>query len=777
MMTQHIPLNAPWTLSFTHPVTGARHTITATVPGNVERDLQRAGFITDPYPNDSLTALRDFERVDDWCYETHFAAPSRPPDNRVELVFAGIDTIADVILNGQHILRCDNMFIPHRSDVTDLLRPDGNTLSVRIFSPQLYARRFTYPAGQISRAHRQAEAYLRKARHSWGWDNAPRVLTAALWRPVYLQLIPPIRFTDVYTYTHRVTPENVTFGARWWIATPDVDLSSYRGVLQLSDNNGIVHEQPFDVDFIAGRIACTLPASAVKLWWPRGYGEPHLYNLTLTLYKAETAVAHWHGRIGLREIRFVYTETTDAAGTGACCFFCNGQRIYVRGTNWKPLDALHSRATARTHDALQLCLDLNCNMVRVWGGGVYEDHDFFDFCDEHGLLVWQDFMFACEFPPRSEEFQRAVAHEAATIIQRLRNHPSLAVWCGDNEVDDTFLWGGLMPSHLLPSDNVISRRVLKEAVIAHDPYRSYVPSSPYTSDQLVREQWLPGAQPSGLATPEKHLYPRDENYRDAYRTAPAHFIGETAPFFFCPMSLSSDIVARDMARMRRLWGSPFPRSQYVLDRHQDDTDFLTWQDAARHRLKWFFDRTFDPEYPDELALALNIICADVYKFAIEWSRAHKWRKTGVLWWSLLDMWPMMFNYSIVDYHFKKKQPCYDWIKQAQQPLCLIVADDGIGDLAVIAANDTLREERGTFRITQVDPQGAETSLHAGSFTAAANASTLLRTFPRPAAQFLWLITWKTEHTAGSNHFVTGSVPYDFSTYRAWNARISALVFT
>jgi len=766
------PLDHAWTLSFTHPITGAQCRIPATVPGNVELDLLREGLITDPYPPDNLHTMRAWELVDDWTYETSFDAPERQPDERLQLVFEGIDTIADIMLNGCHILHCENMFIPHRADVTDLLHPRGNTLAVCIRSALVHTRRFDYPAGQISRAHRQGEAYLRKARHMWGWDNAPRLLSAGLWRPVYLQPVPPIRFIDVYTYTHQVTPEAVIFGARWWIATPDTDLRSYRGLLQLSDHARVVHEQPFDVECVAGRITCTLPAGAVKLWWPRGYGDPHVYHLTLSLFKNDTLAAEWRGRMGLRDLRFIYTETTDAAGHGECCFFCNGERVYIRGTNWKPLDALHSRAAARTHDALQLCLDLNCNMVRVWGGGIYEDHPFFDFCDEHGLLVWQDFMFACEFPPRDETFQRAVFDEACCIVKRLRNHPSLAVWCGDNEVDDTFLWGGLIPSHLLPSDNVISRRVLKEAVITHDPYRAYVPSSPFVSDQIVRRQWLPSPELPDLATPEKHLYPRDEHYRDAYRTCPAHFIGETGPFFFCPMSASPGIVARDLPRAQRLWGTPFPRARYVLDRHQDDTDFLTWQDAARHRLNWFFARHFDLEHPDELALALNIICADVYKFAIEWSRAHKWRKTGVLWWSLLDMWPMMFNYSIVDYNLRKKQPCYDWIKRSQQPLCLLIADRGAGDLALIAANDTLDATDGTYCISTVDARGHAAHLCSGTFAAPANASSRVHTIERPSAQMLWLTEWQTSRWRGSNHFVTGTPPYDFEVYRRWVAATS-----
>ncbi len=767
-------LDGGWTLSFTHPVTGQCLRVPATVPGNVEIDLEREGLIDDPYPPDDVGAMRDSERVDDWTYETRFDAPPANTGETVHLVFEGIDTIADVTLNGEQVLRCENMFIPHSAEVTGKLKSKGNALAVRIYSPELFARRFTHDAFQVAREHRQAAAYLRKARHMWGWDNAPRLLSAGIWRPAYVLVRPAIRFSEVYAYTKKVTEDSVAIGVNWAIDTPDVDLSPYSGRLVLSLDGEVAHESEFNVDFIAGRVDCNLPRESVRLWWPYGYGEPSLYDLSLQLLKDGIVVAQWGTRFGIRELDLIRTEVTNEKGEGEFVFVCNGERIYVRGTNWKPKDALHSRAARRVRGALDLCVDLHCNMVRVWGGGVYEDHDFFDYCDEHGLLVWQDFMFACEFPPRDESFQKAVAREAEAVVKRLRNHASLALWCGDNEVDSTFGWGTLIPSHLLPSHNEITRKVLRDAVLSHDPYRPYVPSSPYVNDEIVVSRRLPGARPSAFS-PESHLYPGNEGFRAAYRSSPAHFLGETGPFFINAMSQTPEIVARELPRARRLWDVPMAGRPYTLDRHQTDGHFLTWKDAARKRLRHFFGREFSIEPWEELATGINIICADMFKFAIEHSRCRRWRKTGVLWWSLMDMWPMMFNYSVVDYQSRTKNPPYAWIRQSQQPFCLMVHDvEGNGRHCLFAANDTRESLAGRYRILAVGAEGQERELVSDEFAVEANRTEALREVSAPDAPALWILEWQAEDRLYHNHFVWGEPPFPFEVYREWCARLESL---
>ncbi len=758
--TKTIQIN-DWNLSFVHQ--GTPHTISATVPGNVEIDLQRAGLLEEPYPPDDMWAMRAFESVD-WVYEVSLTAPTLREGERIRLVFEGIDTIADVVLNGEKILRCENMFIPHMVDVTEKLKADGNQLQVRIFSPELFARQFTAPALHASREHHHGEAYLRKARHMWGWDNAPRLRSAGLWREVFLEVLPPIRFTEVYAYTNKANQDSASVGVDWNIATPDLDLSDYKGRVIFSFGGKVELERDFEVEFTSGSLRRALTLPSPKLWWPLGYGSPHLYDLQLLLYKNNQVVAEWKSKFGVREIELIRTETTNERGEGEFVFKCNGEKIYMRGTNWKPLDPLHSRAHLTTRQARDLCVDLHCNMVRVWGGGIYEDHDFFDYCDEHGLLVWQDFMFACEFPPQDDFFQVSVAREAEVIVKRLRNHPSLALWCGDNEVDQLFFWGMLVSPKMLPSENWISRKLLKRAVHQHDPCRDYLESSPYISDTIARTRWSEGDHKLSLA-PEQHLYLGKEIFLNH---CAAHFVSETGEQL---MSESPEIVQRELARAQRLWGEDAGSERWrfaeAFESHQLDGYFVVWKEQMRKLLQAFFQREFSLEPWTDLALAVNIVGGDYLKCAIEHFRIGKGRRTGLIWWSLLDMWPMMFNASLVDSKFRKKLP-YDWIRQSQQPICLMAQASKDGKaIGIFAANDTRQKVQGRFRVFRVGTGGCEEDLLDGDFFVPPNATASLATLPQSDEQALLILEWKVEGCCDFNHFVCGNPPFSFESYREW----------
>ena len=284
--------------------------------------------------------------------------------------------------------------------------------------------------------------------------------------------------------------------------------------------------------------------------------------------------------------------------------------------------------------------DLNCNMVRVWGGGVYEDHAFFDFCDEHGILVWQDFMFACEFPPQEEFFLREVAHEAESVIVKLRNHPSLAVWCGDNETDMAFFFlGHKICRNLLPSHNRVTREVLPLAVRNFDPARDFLPSSPYIADSLIVRRYREQSVSDMLDhAPEQHLYASgpellEGKFREFYRASAAHFLSETGPIGINAMSETAWIVERELPRIKRLWGvDPQTLSDdSSMSRHQSDLYCAAWCDASRRVTERMFGRKFSPDAPEELTAAVNFYVACLFKFVVESYRMEKFRRTGVIW--------------------------------------------------------------------------------------------------------------------------------------------------
>jgi len=767
MKNNSIDLNGDWKLSFTHP-DGDKREINATVPGNIEIELQKAGYIKDYWPADNKDALRAFSYVDDWTYETTFDAPEIPNGHTAELVFDGIDTIAEITLNGELIIETKSMFCEHSIAVNGKLKKSGNTLKVVIRSAELYARGFEYGAFGASRfvSEHKSQTYLRKARHQWGWDNAPRILVGGIWRGVHIDILPPARFTDVYMYTKHIDEQVCELGVNWAFATPDKDISGYRGVLELQFGGKQAYLREFNVDFTAGTVRFALDRSEVKLWWPSGYGDANLYDAVLSIYKDDSEVIRWEEKFGIRTVELLRTEYLTEDGYGEFVFVVNGEKVYINGTNWKPTDAMHSKADAKVEQVLDLVMDLNCNMVRIWGGGVYEDHAFFDYCDKNGLLVWQDFMFGCEYPPRDEWYLKQVEEEAIQIIKKLRNHCSLSLWCGDNENDMShFIWDHMAPNHSLPSDNLISRKVLKEAVMCYDPCRCYLESTPFYSDEIAK---IPRGQEADIHMLDQHLYPDTIHFAELMRATPFKFVGETGPIIINAMTDNPNIVKRERPRAKRLWDVPLEPSKRNLDMHQRDDYFMSWRQQGKEVMEHTFSRDFSYDELSDYTIAVNIVCANVFKEVIEYSRSEKWNKTGVLWWSLMDMWPMMFNYSVVDYELHKKLPYY-WIRQSQQHVCLMaVRDKDCKEISLYSANETLKNQRGRYSIRAIDCKGKEVdAVASGKFLALPNVNRMIQRLPESDEAQLWIIEWEHDGKTCYNHFVTGSAPYDFEAWKIW----------
>ena len=767
-------LDGTWNFAFTPPEKDCPIVSVAQVPGNVEPELVRLGLLNDYMPADSKYATMNYELVDDWTFSRTFDAPPLATGCTRELVFDGIDTVAEIYLNGEQICSCANMHRQWRIDVAEKLLPHNNELQVIIRSADRYARRLetaTFPPSRNSSLY-GSQPYLRKARHQWGWDNAPRLLTAGIWRAVYLEDMPAERFDDVYVYTDNVEETIVRMGFHWSYRMPeDKSTLGYTIRYSLSDADGVAYEYEEEVLFPRGAHRAIIPLEKLKLWWPSGFGEPHLYTATLEMRDGDNRLlASQSTRVGIRTVRLEETEDVDEHGNGTFLFTVNNEKIMIRGTNWKPADALASKADEKVLHFLPLAKELNCNMVRIWGGGIYEDHPFFDYCDENGLLVWQDFMFACEMPPTDDWFCEEVRREATEIVRKLRNHPSLAVWCGDNENDLMMRYAILRNSNFLPSQLKISREVLKEVTVQNDPYRAYVASSPRYSDRFV-ETKRRGIRTFGSV--EEHLYPIE--YAKALRACKSSFIGETGPWCFNPFTEDEAIFAREKARCERLWNvTEIP--SIVEDIHQSDSYFARCRAVGRKNCLEMFGRDFSLDEWKDYALAIGILCADIFKDAVEYTRVMRWRKTGVLWWSLADMWPMLFNYSVVDCNGRRKLPFY-WIRQSQRDFALIMVRKEVdANPELYAVNDTLTCQSGTYRITAYDTDGTAHPVCKGSFEAEKNAVVTLPIPTVPEAQELWLIEWTTsDGRTHCNHFATGARPYPFEVWKHWNTILKTAI--
>jgi beta-mannosidase len=437
-------------------------------------------------------------------------------------------------------------------------------------------------------------------------------------------------------------------------------------------------------------------------------------------------------------------------------FVVNREPVMVKGSNWVPLDAFHSRDVARVEPAVALFDDLGCNMIRCWGGNVYEDHRFFDLCDERGIMVWQDFAFACCRYPQTDGFLAQVQAEAESAVVKLRNHPSLALWCGDNEVDMAYV-----ETDLSPEQNRLTRETLPQVVHRCDPYRHFVPSSPYVPPAVTA---LPNAV---LRTPEQHLWgPRGYYKAPFYTQHSAHFIGEIG-YHGCPAPAS----IRHFISPEALW--PWQQnpqwqahSVYHWEHDAIERDRI---ELMANQVRELFGQV--PDTLDQFALASQITQAEAVKFFIESARLRKWGTSGILWWNVLDGWPQ-FSDAVVDYYFVKKL-AYHYIRRVQQPICLVLGEPGPGKyLPLVACNDSREAAEIRYHVWDAD---TEVTAAEGSFTVPANQNwqvDRIRTYA--SDQQLYLMSWETGGQRFGNHYLAGLPPLSLARYRAWLPTIAAL---
>ena len=427
-----IELNSRWTLTFIPPGRTAPVTIPARVPGNAYGDLVRAGLLPDPCFGTNSVGTRPLEFIG-WEYRTAFERPDTAPGETLRLVFEGIDTIASIRLNGKEIGTADNMFVPHSFDLNPAdLNDRNNELSVSIASSVGYARSFPVPPSCFAMPNAYEGLFLRRPMHTWGWDIAPRLVGAGLWRGVHLEILPSERWTGFHLATTYCDTEKAYISLNYNFTSNRRTLEGYSARLTLKCGDSVFVRE-FALPFTGGNMSFTLERPL--LWHPAGSGAANLYDTSLELLRDGIThdTAEW--KTGIRTLRLERRDLTDQDADGNFVFIVNGRKTFIKGSNWVPSTPLHGEERGRVSASLKLFSELGCNMIRCWGGGVYEDHEFFDYCDANGILVWQDFMFACEAAPQNDAFLEKVRTEAESVIRKLRNHPSLALWSGDNECD------------------------------------------------------------------------------------------------------------------------------------------------------------------------------------------------------------------------------------------------------------------------------------------------------------------------------------------------------
>ena len=699
------------------------------VPGDVHSALLAAGRIPDPYWRDTETAL-DWVHRADWLAETRFDLAAQP-EGPCWLTLEGIDTLATVTLNGVEIGRCDNQFRRWDLDATPALRQGENVLALRFHSNSAAAAAaaaaFPFPVPYISWNCRLPHYnFLRKAQCHAGWDWNIALSPLGIHGGVTLRRTGPVRLDDVMVRQHHDAGRVML----------EVEIACHATAPAAVPAAIAIDGQRVETTLAAwpgeNRVTLTAEIAEPRLWWPAGHGAQEIYDLAVTL-GTETRQM----RIGLREVRLL-TEA-DAIGR-RFAFAVNGREIFLRGANWIPADALPGRATpAVVRDLLTSAVEANMNALRVWGGGQYEPDWFYALCSELGLLVWQDFMFACNlYPAADRAWLSNVRREARQQVRRLSAHPCLALWCGDNESVGALNW---FPESRANRDRYLAmydrlNAALEEIVAEERPDVPFWPSSPSRGPLDFGDGWHDDT------AGDMHFWDVWHSAKDFehYRTVRPRFCSE-----FGFQSLPSPRVIESFTEPRdRNISSP------VMEVHQRNPGGNARIVETLTRYFRFPDRFEDMAFLSQVAQALAM------KTAVEFWRAQKPRCMGTLYWQLNDCWPVA-SWSSLEYGGGWKL-CHYLARRFHAPvLVTAVPDPATGEVALVAVNDRPAPLRLTLRLRQVHASGQVDLLEEVTFDCgSAQAQDVLRLAPGRLAEDAFLhFTWTddTGATAGANDYL------------------------
>ena len=608
-------------------------TVPAKVPGDLYSDLLAAGRIEDPFYRDNeLKTLKLSEN--EYLYETEFAVPEEALDKEhQELVFEGIDTLADVVLNGQCIASVNNMHRTWVFDVKDCLQAE-NTLQILFHSPTKYIReRYAEKRLDGSEDAMRGFPYLRKAHCMFGWDWGPRLPGAGLFRPVSLLSYDTARLESVY-----VTQEHED-GIVKIQTTPEIK----------GNADGLqTKTEVFDPE---GNLKDTVITDP-KLWWPSGYGEQPLYTVRVTLLKEDNVLDVWERRIGLRTMGV--TREKDEYGE-SFAHTVNGVQIFAMGGDYIPEDNLIGRTSReRTRRLLEDAKLANYNCIRVWGGGYYPEDWFYDICDELGLIVWEDFMFACAVYDLSEDFEENIVRELTDNIRRLRHHASLGLWCGNNEMEMFVAMDNWVNYPKEKSDYVkMYEYIFPKLVKKLDPQTFYWPASPSSGGNFD--------EPNSPDRGDVHYWDVWHGNKPftEYRKFFFRYLSE---FGFQSFPAEKTVETFTLPEDRNIYS-------YVMEKHQRNS-------SANGKISNYMQQTY--LYPGDfntVIYASQLLQAQAIRYGVEHFRRNRGRCMGTVVWQLNDCWPVA-SWSSIDY-FGRWKALHYYEKRFFAPILLSCEEESI----------------------------------------------------------------------------------------------------
>lgn len=650
----------------------------ASIPGTVHTDLYENQLIPDPFYGANEKQLQWIEN-ENWEYESTFSLSQKEISNEnIELEFDGLDTYATIYINGKMVLEADNMFRKWIISAKNHLKKGKNHLKI-VF--QSAVQKGKDEAAKLSYTLPEKErVFVRKAQYQFGWDWGPRFVTAGIWKKVQLKFwnsatIENIKFSQVELNDKKAILEFTT----------EIRVSEAKSIqLQINEK-----AETFNLKKGTNTVKMRYEISNPKLWWSNGLGFPHQYEFHFSLKQNREILDKKELKIGLRTIELV--QDKDEFGT-SFYFKLNGKPVFMKGANYIPPDSFIPKQTPSSyHETIQNARKANMNMLRVWGGGVYADDEFYNACDTNGIIVWQDFMFACSMYPGDKKFIENVKQEVIDNVNRLQNHPSIAIWCGNNENDEGWHnWGWQKQFNYSKADST---------QIWNDYKKVFHEMIPKTLDSLLPKEknvYWPSSPSIGWGRIES-LTQGDSHYWGVW--------WGKEPF---------EMYKKKVGRFMSEYGFQGMPNLETLQKVIAKEDFNFTSEAFKNHQKYptgfetiteYMTRDFPvPTSMEKYNYVSQLLQAHGMKIAIEAHRLAKPYCMGSLYWQLNDCWPVT-SWSTLDYYGNWKAAHYQ-VKESFAPILLAVTEN-LDGLSIISSNDNMEVKEGIATAKLIDFSGKE----------------------------------------------------------------------
>lgn len=680
---------------------GDDNLLQAKVPGTVHTDLFTNKIIPDPFLGTNEKQLQWIEN-EDWEYETKFTiSESEFKNQNIDLIFEGLDTYATVFLNGKLLVEADNMFRTWNASVKNKLKKGENYLKIVFKSAvnfgKVEAKKLPYvlPGDE--------KVFTRKAQYQYGWDWGPRLVTAGIYKPIKLHFWNNLKIETIHYEQNSLTDELAKLN---FIITLNCQKEGNYN-LKINDKTS-----SFNLKKGLNKMQFPFDILNPKRWWTNGLGEAHLYSFQINVSEKDKIIDGKKLNIGLRTIELI--QEKDKIGTS---FYIklNGIPVFMKGANYIPPDSFLPRVSDSVYkNIVKNAVDVNMNMLRVWGGGVYADEIFYDECDRNGILVWQDFMFACTMFPGDEKFIENAKNEVIDNVNRLQNHASIALWCGNNESDEGWKnWGWQKQYKYSVQDST---------KIWNDYDKLFHDVIPKTLDSLLSKEkniYWPSSPSIGWGKKES-LLQGDSHYWGIW--------WGKEPFENYKKKVGRFMSEYGFQGMPNLETFKKFASNEELNLTSESVKWHQKHGTGYETINEYMERDYKvPKSFEDYIYVSQLLQADGMKTAIEAHRRAKPNCMGTLYWQLNDCWPVT-SWSSVDYFGNWKALHYQ-VKRSFEPLLVSVTENEV-NYEIYVINDELKSDEIEFKIALLDFNGKQIEIDDIALDIDGNSSEVLVALPR-----------------------------------------------